>query len=156
MKTAFIPFMNDKRGAAVALAIGAATLLSASPAARADLLPGPRPAPVAAQQPNRDPVALARRDAGVAKLLEQARGPGKSGPEETAVNVPLGGVCGFAGCSSSSLVVFTFKSKGANTLTRTVLALVECGPVGDSCKVAPAEVRALPTSGPASPGGKAK
>ena len=35
--------------------------------------------------------------------------------------IPLGGQCGFAGCSSSTLVAFTYRTRGANTATRTVL-----------------------------------
>jgi hypothetical protein len=138
------------------LALALAFLGSAG--AFADVLPGPGPeqrprpvkpvrpiAPVPAQA-NRDPVALARRDPMVARQLAAARGGDpQTGPQrdETAVQVALGGQCGFAGCSSTTLVVFTFRSKGANTATQSVLALVSCGPVGDSCKVEPAEVRAL-------------
>lgn len=131
-----------------------------SSAALADVLPGPGPGPApvrpvrpiapvppqAQAQANRDPVALARRDPVVARQLAAARGgDGQTGPQrdETAVQVALGGQCGFAGCSSSTLVVFTFRSKGANTATQSVLALVGCGPVGDSCKVQLAEVRPL-------------
>lgn len=137
------------------LILSLTSLLLCAGAASADIAPSrpaPRPEP---RQAGRDPVGQARRDPAIAAQLEAAR---KGNPEETAAQVVLGGQCGFAGCSSTSLAVFTFRSKGANTATRTVLALVECGPVGDACKVSPAEVRSVspaappPPSAPPTPG----
>lgn len=121
----------------------------------ADVLPEPtvRRKPLVITPPpppqggNRDPVALSRRDPVIAKMLAQARGdktPGQTGAarDETAVQVSLGGQCGFAGCSASTLVVFTFRSRGANTSTTSVLSLVTCPPTGAAaCQVQPAEVR---------------
>lgn len=115
----------------------AAASLWAPSRAQADVAPA-RPIAKVAPAP-RDPVGLARRDGVVAAQLELARQGGKK--NETAVQVALGGQCGFAGCSQSTLVAFTFRSQGANTTTQSVLALVSCGPVGDSCTVSLAEVR---------------
>lgn len=97
----------------------------------------------------RDAVALARRDPEIAKLIVKARGgitdvTGPAGPTETAVQVQLDGQCGFAGCSAATLVAFSFRSTGANTSTRTVLALVSCPPIQSApCTVTPAEIRSL-------------
>ena len=116
--------------------------------AAADVLPGPSPQrPITPAPPkataNRDPVALARRSPVIAKQLAEAKG------DETAVQVALGGQCGFAGCSQSTLVAFTFRSRGANTMTQSVLALVNCPPVQSvECQVQPAEVRPSTPSTP--------
>lgn len=125
--------------------------------AAADVLPGPgprRPITPVPPQPaaNRDPVALARRHPVIAKQLAEARGDagGAPGRDETAVQVALGGQCGFAGCSQSTLVAFTFRSRGANTATRSVLALVSCPPVGE-CQVDPAEVKPAQAAAPTTP-----
>lgn len=125
------------------------TLLALPSPSWADVAPEPRekfapPGPVS----NRDPVALARRDAEVSKLIAAARGgeSNQTGParaQETSALVRLGESCGFAGCSSSSLVVFSFRSRGANPQTKAVLALVTCPSVPRlPCTVSPAEVRA--------------
>ena len=118
--------------------------------------PKPAPAkptpPPTSQEGDRDPVAIARKDATIAAQLKAARG--SMGPEqvapgtdETVTSIQLGGQCGFAGCSESTLVAFTFRTKGANTATKSVLALVTCGPLPKTpCTAAPAEVR--PTSAP--------
>jgi hypothetical protein len=93
-------------------------------------------------------VSLARRDPEILKLLVLARKgesdqTGPSSANETAVQISLGGQCGFAGCSSATLVAFTFRSPGANTTTHSVLALVSCPSIpSQPCTVAPAEVRA--------------
>lgn len=126
------------------------SLLALAPAgAWADLVPSRpnmppiRPVPPVQQHGgNRDPVALSRRDQAVSAQLERLRAGGHR--DETAVQVSLGGQCGFAGCSSTTLVVFTFRSKGANTQTSSVLSLVTCPPVGDKCTVDLAEVRPAP------------
>lgn len=137
--------------------------LGCAGAAEADLVrPGPRPQPGPKPQPipqpmpsasgNRDAVALARRDPEIAKMIVQARGgqtdqTGPAAPNETTVQLPLAGQCGFAGCSSTTLVAFTFRSSGANTMTQTVLALVSCPPIPSAqCVVRPAEVRPMGTS----------
>lgn len=142
----FVPMIPFALGAVLSV-----SLLSTT--AQADIAPGPRPRPPTPHVPpqpaaNRDPVALARRDPEIAKQLVAARG-GQSdklnlaSANETAVQVALSGQCGFAGCSSTTLVAFTFRSSGANTTTRSVLALVSCPPVYSvPCTVAPAEVRA--------------
>lgn len=142
------------------LALSALVLATAG-AARADVIvPQPKVRPTPSQRPvqpepatTRDAVALARRDPTIAAMLTKARSwdtppdqdPSKTNPssvDETAVQLNLGGSCGFAGCSSSTLVAFTFKSRGANTQTQTILALVTCGPIQSRpCQVAPAEVR---------------
>jgi hypothetical protein len=120
--------------------------------ALADVIPGPRPNPIAPMPPqsagNRDAVALARRDPEISKQIVAARGgssdqTGPAAPTETAVQVTLGGQCGFAGCSAQTLVAFQFRSAGANTTSRSVLALVTCPPVPSRpCNVAPAEIHA--------------
>lgn len=106
--------------------------------------PTPRPIqPVPTQvDGNRDPVALARRDPAVARVLGEMRGEVKSDIDETAVQITVGEQCGFAGCGTTTLVAFSFKTRGANPRTQTALALVSCGPVG-GCKVALAEARAV-------------
>lgn len=114
---------------------------------------GPVPHPIKPVPPlpsggSRDAVGLARRDPEIAKQIVSARGgtsdmTGPSASNETAVQVQLGGQCGFAGCSAQTLVAFTFKSSGANTTTHSVLALVTCPPIqSQPCTVAPAEIRA--------------
>lgn len=118
-------------------------------AVRADIAP-PRPIATGPQSPppaSRDAVSLARRDPMIAKQLTAARGGpsaqnGAPAPTETAMQVTIGGQCGFAGCSSQTLVAFTFRSAGANPTTQSVLALVTCPPVqSQPCIVAPAEIR---------------
>lgn len=106
------------------------------------------PRPIVPVSPNsRDAVGLARRDPEIAKMIVAARGgqsdqTGPASPNETAVQVSLGGQCGFAGCSSSTLVAFTFRTAGANTMTHSVLALVTCPPIqSQPCVVAPAEIK---------------
>lgn len=118
------------------------------PAGKAAPKPG-KAAPAPSQEGSRDPATLARRDPAIEAQLKQARGGQDQAPgaDETVTTIELGGQCGFAGCSSSSLVAFTFRTRGANTATRSVLALVSCGPVPKTpCTVAPAEVR--PTNPP--------
>lgn len=137
------------------------TALGCAGVAQADLVrPGPRPSPKPQPVPqpmpsaggNRDAVALARRDPEIAKMIVQARGgqtdqTGPAGANETTVQLPLSGQCGFAGCSSTTLVAFTFRSSGANTMTQTILAVVSCPPIPSAqCTVRPAEVRAMGTS----------
>lgn len=113
---------------------------------------GKTPPPPTSQDGDRDPVSVARKDAAVAAQLKTARGsmgPEQAAPgtDETVTTVQLGGQCGFAGCSQTTLVAFTFRTKGANTATQSVLALVTCGPLPKSpCTASPAEVR--PTSPP--------
>lgn len=136
--------------------LGALMLVAGSAdMARADLAPPrvisrtPKPPPPV----SRDAVSLARRDPVIAKQLVAARGTSAQNaapvPNETAVQVTIGGQCGFAGCSSQTLVAFTFRSSGANTTTQSVLALVTCPPVqSQPCSVAPAEVRAASVEQP--------
>lgn len=151
--------MNRRLTAALITALA----LGGQASAQADIM-APRPQPQ--QQPitkpypkmpppaagNRDAVALARRDPEIAKLIVQARGgqTDQTGPvsaNETTVQLPLAGQCGFAGCSTTTLVAFTFRSSGANTMTQTVLALVTCPPIPSAaCTVSPAEVRAVGSS----------
>lgn len=143
-----------------------ASLLSL-PVACADIAPPPvrvqpvvkKPTkPIPAQhQDGRDAVSQARKDATIADMLKKARGgetPGKGpGMDESVTEIQLGGQCGFAGCSTTTLVAFTLRTRGANTMTQTVMALVTCGPVPSTpCVVAPAEVRA---SQPGTPVGSA-
>src|SRR5262245_30054464 len=104
------------------LCVGAALLYSC--VATADVGPARPRHPIAPVQPpsdgNRDPVALARRDPAISQVMNQLRSKG----DETAVQVTLGEQCGFAGCGRTTLVAFTYKSRGANTQVETVLALV--------------------------------
>jgi hypothetical protein len=151
--------MNRRITAALitALALGGQT------SAQADIVaprPQPHQQPITKPNPklpppatgNRDAVALARRDPEIAKLIVQARGgqtdqTGPASANETTVQLPLAGQCGFAGCSTTTLVAFTFRSSGANTMTHTVLALVTCPPIPSAtCTVSPAEVRAVGSS----------
>lgn len=97
----------------------------------------------------RDPVSVARSTpavlAQIAKMKNQG-GPAdqQSGQplDEVVTNVQLGGQCGFAGCSSTHLVAFTYKTRGANTATASVLALVSCPPIMQKgCTATLAEVR---------------
>ena len=145
---------------AAALSLGAACA-HASPTAQPGKYPGhptPAPAPRPASSA-REPVTVARSAPAIVALLKQARaeGSGTDAPEnpsnpsvdETVTQVQLGGQCGFAGCSSSTLVAFTYRTRGANTTTRTVLALVSCDSVGKNpCTAVPAEVRATASPNP--------
>lgn len=112
----------------------------------------PPPPPPTSQEGDRDPAAIARKDATIAAQLKAARGsmgPEQQAPgtDETVTTIQLGGQCGFTGCSESTLVAFTYRTKGANTATKSVLALVSCGPMPKTpCTASPAEVR--PTSPP--------
>ena len=61
-------------------------------------------------------------DPEIAKMIVAARGgqsdqTGPASANETTVQLPLSGQCGFAGCSQTTLVAFTFRSSGANTST---------------------------------------
>src|SRR4051812_40367741 len=94
-----------------------------------------KPAPIPAPKPatsSREPVVVARQEPAIAELLKRARTAGGADApanpktptvDESVVQVPLGGQCGFAGCSSSTLVAFTYRTRGANTATSSVLAL---------------------------------
>lgn len=153
--------MNRRQTAALALAFSLglpAVGLADIAAPRPQPQPQPRPMPKPHPMPhppatgNRDAVALARRDPEIAKMIVQARGgqtdqTGPASANETTVQLPLAGQCGFAGCSSTTLVAFTFRSSGANTMTQTVLALVTCPPIPSAtCSVSPAEVRPVGSS----------
>lgn len=140
-----------------------ASLGLAAPYAAASPTPvdGKAPKPVPVPRPSsssREPVTVARSAPAIVELLKQARAIGNAdGPEtpknsnvdETVTQISLGGQCGFAGCSSSTLVAFTYRTRGANTTTKSVLALVTCEPAGKSpCSAVPAEVRATSTGNP--------
>ena len=142
---------------AAALSLGAACA-HASPTpesgkAVAKAVPAPRPSSSA-----REPVTVARSAPAIVTLLKQARSEGKADApgnpstpsvDETVTQVQLGGQCGFAGCSSQTLVAFTYRTRGANTATRTVLALVNCDSLGrNPCTAVPAEVRATSPQNP--------
>ena len=152
----------------------AAALLSASSASadlgprdpnkqQYSLKPSAKPAPPSKPAPppqpstsSREPVVVARQNPAIAELLKQARGAGKADApanpktptvDESVIQVPLGGQCGFAGCSSQTLVAFTFRTRGANPATNAVLVLVSCESVATiPCTAVTAEVRA--TSSP--------
>ena len=117
----------------------AAALLSASPAlaessplAKAKPMPAPRPSTSSRE---------VRRNAAT-------RG-GKPTTDESVTQVPLGGQCGFAGCSSSTLVAFTYRTRGANPATNAVLVLVSCESVPTiPCTAVRAEVRATSSPNP--------
>ncbi len=129
------------------MAVGAGLFLGTP--AYADVVAEPRyhPPIVPRQTESRDPVGLARRDPEIAKMIVAARS-GQSdatGPvsgAETAVQIKLSGQCGIAGCSSTTLVAFSFRTSGANPTSSSVLALVTCPAVQSAaCTVAPADVR---------------
>lgn len=78
--------------------------------------------------------------------LHQAEGGAPSDQaqqlDERVTAIELGGQCGFAGCSSTTLVVFTYRTRGANTATSSVMALVSCPPImRQGCTAVPAEVQ---------------
>ena len=141
------------------------TLLGFGPA-YADLLPSPsRPKPVVKPMPpprpatsSREPVVVARQNAAIAELLKQAQSAGKADApanpktptvDESVNQIPLGGQCGFAGCSSSTLVAFTYRTRGANPATSSVLVLVNCESVPTvPCTAVRAEVRATSSPNP--------
>ncbi len=111
--------------------------------------PVPRPSPPVADNP-RDPVSVARKTPEIAKRINQARS-GQMNPandqaatqlDEKVTQIPLEGQCGFAGCSSTTLLVFTYQTKGANTTTSSVMALVSCPPImRQGCTAVLAEVK---------------
>ncbi len=119
--------------------------------------PTPAPAPTAASS-SREPVVVARQNAAIAELLKQARAAGSADApanpkapttDESVTQVPLGGQCGFAGCSSSTLVAFTYRTRGANPTTNSVLVLVSCEAVHNiPCTAVQAEVRATSSPNP--------
>jgi hypothetical protein len=97
----------------------------------------------------RDPVSVARKTPAIASRiakLRQAEGGSPSDQaqqlDERVTSIELGGQCGFAGCSSTTLVVFTYRTRGANTATSSVMALVSCPPImRQGCTAVPAEVQ---------------
>lgn len=144
---------------AAALCLGAACA-HASPTPEAGKAPS-KVLPVPAPRPSssaREPVSVARNAPAIVTLLKQARAEGNADApanpntpsvDETVTQVQLGGQCGFAGCSSQTLVAFIYRTRGANTTTRTVLALVSCDSVGKNpCNAVPAEVRATSPQNP--------
>jgi hypothetical protein len=103
--------------------------------------------PPSPSQVLRDPVATARQNPAIAEQLKKT---GEEGSVETVIQVPLGGQCGIAGCSSTTLVAFSYRSRGANPATRSVLALVACQPMPTiPCTAVLAEVRATQPANPA-------
>ena len=143
-----------------------AALLSTSPA-HADIAPSggkwqaKAPMPMPPPRPStssREPVVVARQDPAIAVLLKQARSSGHADApanpktpttDESVTQIPLGGQCGFAGCSSSTLVAFTYRTRGANTTTSSVLVLVSCESVATiPCTAVRAEVRATSSPNP--------
>lgn len=136
----------------------AAPFAAASPTAEPGKVPArPIPAPRPASS-SREPVTVARNAPAIVELIKQARAEGNadapSNPkvptvDETVTQIPLGGQCGFAGCSSSTLVAFTYRTRGANTTTKTVLAMVSCEAVAKTaCTAVPAEVRPTGSGNP--------
>lgn len=138
----------------------AAALLSVIPAS-AECSPTAKVKPMPAPQPatsEREPVTVARQNPAIAELLKQARSAGRADApadpkvptvDETVTQVPLGGQCGFAGCSSSTLVAFTYRTRGANPATNAVLVLVSCESVPRiPCTAVRAEVRATSSPNP--------
>lgn len=97
----------------------------------------------------RDPVSVARKTPAIASRiakLHQAEGGAQNDQaqqlDERVTAIELGGQCGFAGCSSTTLVVFTYRTRGANTATSSVMALVSCPPImRQGCTAVPAEVQ---------------
>ena len=84
--------------------------------------------------------------AGRLAKLHQAEGGAQNDQaqqlDERVTAIELGGQCGFAGCSSTTLVVFTYRTRGANTATSSVMALVSCPPImRQGCTAVPAEVQ---------------
>ena len=110
--------------------------------------PPTTPAKDAAASP-RDPVSVARKTPAIASRiakLHQAEGGAQNDQaqqlDERVTAIELGGQCGFAGCSSTTLVVFTYRTRGANTATSSVMALVSCPPImRQGCTAVPAEVQ---------------
>ena len=137
-------------GCAIPQAVASPTPLDKAPS-RASTVP--RPASSA-----REPVTVARNAPAIIQLIKQAKSEGNADApadpkvptvDETVTQIPLGGQCGFAGCSSSTLVAFTYRTRGANTATRTVLAMVSCEAVAKiPCTAVPAEVRATGGANP--------
>ncbi|MBI5516180.1 MAG: hypothetical protein HY909_20515 [Deltaproteobacteria bacterium] len=123
---------------ACTLLTGAAALALAS-VALADLAPPPPPR----ARPS-TAVALARGNPAVQRELARVRTQtcGAQRCRETTVEAPLGGQCGYVGCSRSTVVVFSFERAGVNPSTGSVVVLVDCAPVGDACNARLADVRA--------------
>lgn len=88
-----------------------------------------------------DPIAVAQRDPAILNKLAHARRLNVL-HEESVLPVPMGGSCGAAGCTETTLVAFTFRTLGVGTQGRSVLALVTCKVPSGKCQVTPAEVRA--------------
>lgn len=112
-------------------------------------LPQSQPAPANNDSP-RDPISVARKTPAIAARLAKVRGgqfdaandQSQSQIDERITQVQLDGQCGFAGCSSTTLVVFTYQTRGANTATSSVMALVSCPPImRQGCTAVPAEVK---------------
>ena len=98
----------------------------------------------------RDPVSVARKTPAIAERIAKLKGASaglyndQAGAQldEKVTVIELDGQCGFAGCSSTSLVVFTYRTRGANTATSSVMAMVSCPPIMQKgCTAAVAEVR---------------
>jgi hypothetical protein len=141
----------------IAPAGGAAKSPAKSPAkSAAKPVAKPPVAPPAAS--SREPSVVARQSPEIAALIKKAQAAGHADApadpkaptvDESVSQVPMGGQCGFAGCSSTTLVAFTYRTRGANTMTSSVLALVSCPPMASQpCTAVPAEVRATSAPNP--------
>ncbi len=110
--------------------------------------PLPQAQPATTDSP-RDPVSVARKTPAVTERIAKLKGAGAglandqtAQLDEKVTVVELDGQCGFAGCSSTSLVVFTYRTRGANTSTSSVMAMVSCPPImRQGCTATLAEVR---------------
>lgn len=110
----------------------------------------PQPQVPATTDSPRDPVSVARKTPAIAERIAKLKGASaglyndQAGAQldEKVTVIELDGQCGFAGCSSTSLVVFTYRTRGANTATSSVMAMVSCPPIMQKgCTAAVAEVR---------------
>lgn len=81
-----------------------------------------------------DPQKVFFADAAVAQAITELKAQGFT-REDLVTTSLLSASCGFAGCGNVLLVVATYSTEGANTQTRSVSAIVNVAPHGDTASV---------------------
>ncbi|MBI3548771.1 MAG: hypothetical protein HY078_07025 [Elusimicrobia bacterium] len=77
------------------------------------------------------PEVYAKQDQVVSDAITAVKNKGYA-QESGVTTAVIGGQCGFVGCSSTHLVVFTFRTGGSNTGTASVVAKVTYTPLEEA------------------------
>lgn len=99
------------------------------------------PRSIAGEASDDDILEAYRSDPAVAAELKKFRewGHEDAGPRKVTIE----STCGVAGCGYSVLIVHTFGSTGVNPQTRSILALVHVGPLGEITSVKRMELKPI-------------